>query len=778
MQTICLDLCPNEGNPILIKEELLDDLNKIGSSLNLALNNHVRLSDNRTVSLALPPSVELHNLPRSVAGYPKGLYVLNLSQIPTAWPISPDNSLMCGIYRFRSEFLKYYPVSLSASDFNSEKSLTAFKYLVEDHLNAVLEKLESLDQMPIDSLEWTDWLHSQGINCVLLGKLASKTRLPHIREHLMIEMIARTAKKAIQAQLRGSILHFKEVQALKVEEELRAIVLHTLATIVGNTSNEMVGYVIELLEAVKYKFDFCIDLDTFRHLPRAAIFLAVQHHSGLQFVDRIYDFNLESPFAKEDFLMFVPTVDKGPFSPSSSTTCYSTLYQKSYDNEGSNDKSSLANALTETEALYRLGQQVLPLGESTWQYPTYRAAIARQFVVLSRVHSQQRRPSEASKYLDLARSTSPKVHSVRAFIELESMAQKAAAFKASNSPSQIVQRDFFTDLKKVYGKAVVEVENHLGSHHPLMVCVHQEVAEIFASVAQNSNSILLESLQARHRALADSTKALGRIHRWTRSQVLKIGDINKSMGNLEEALSFYNDSFKSAHQCGVSPIILGEISLAISSCQMEKGDLDEALASAKRSRILLESTSNSSSSPNSTTELTPGKSETVINHFSTLNETLDRAYTVIADLALKIYEDVKEDSTVVLSEDIQLHLNLAVECYERLLDSIRQKPEIEGPKLLAVLKRIIGLKLRLARPSQKILIGAIKSKKVNASQSFVSECIMRIVASASASAYMDRYLEKLDKPTMSSAISSGLSSSGEAKELFDEISCLLQIIES
>lgn len=55
---------------------------------------------------------------------------------------------------------------------------------------------------------------------------------------------------------------------------------------------------------------------------------------------------------------------------------------------------------------------------------------------------------------------------------------------------------------------------------------------------------------------------------------------------------------------------------------------------------------------------------------------------------------------------------------------------------------------------------------------------MRIVASPSATAYMDRNLEKLEKPNMAAAISSGLNSSGEAKELFDEISCLLQIIES
>lgn len=772
-QTISLDLCPTEGQPIMIKEEQLDELNKIGAAMNLALNNHIRLADNRTVALSLPPNVELHNMPRNIAGFPKGQYILNLSQVAPSWPVNPDNPILCGLYRFRPEFLKIYPVSLSAADFNVEKSLTAFKYLVEDHLNVVLEKLESLEQIPIDSLEWSEWLHSQGVNCVLMGKLANKTRLPHIREHLMIEMIARTAKRAIQSQLRGSILHFKEVQALKVEEELKAIVLHTLATIVGNTSNDMLGYVIELLEAVKFKFDFRIDLDVFRHLPRAAIFLAIQHHSGLQFVDRIYDFQMEAPFAKEDFLMFVPTIDKGPLSIGSLDTCYTSLYRRA-NREGGNNNTIIEEALTETEALYRLGQQVLPHGESTWQYPTHRAAIARQFTILSRVHAQQRRPIEASKYLELARATAPKFHAVRALIELEVMNQKIAIYKVSNNHSQLVYRDLVNDLKRSYAKSVSEIEAHLGPHHPLHVCIHQEVAELFASLSQNSPSILAESLQAHQKALSDSTKALGRIHKWTRAQVLKIGDINKSMGNLDDALNFYQDGLKSAQQCGANALVLGEISLSISGCQQEKGDLDEALVSAKKARALLEGNSSSSN----TKEYTNTKNESVVNHFSSLNETLERAYTVIADLAQKIYEDVKEDSTTVLSEDILVHLNLAVECYEKLFDGIRQKPEIDGSKLLAVLKRIISLKLRLARPSQKILINAIKSRKISASQAFVSECMMRIVASPSASVYMERNLDKLERPNIASSLTSGLNSSGEAKEVFDEISCLLQIIES
>lgn len=276
--------------------------------------------------------------------------------------------------------------------------------------------------------------------------------------------------------------------------------------------------------------------------------------------------------------------------------------------------------------------------------------------------------------------------------------------------------------------------------------------------------------------------------------------MNKSLGHLDEALHFYHDALKSAQQCGAPSVVLGSIALSVAGCQQDKGNLDEALAAAKLARTLLESGPNSpvgvpadgtsggrnNDNPHRIGALSGSHEETSETSSSSPTwqgreqaEILDRCHLTIAELAQKIYEDVREDATAVLSDDIQGHLTLAVECYERLFDAIRQKPEIDGTRLLAVLRKIIALKLRLARPTQKILINAIRGRRTGAaSQNFVSECIMRIVASPSATIFMDRNLERLDKPALAAAIGSGLNSSGEAKEIFDEFSCLLQICES
>ena len=764
--TCLLDLCPQEpSHPIIIKEEYLEELNQIGNALHLATNPHLRLQDQRVIGLALHPSVELHNLPRSIVGYPKGLYLLNLSQLPPSWPVNPDSALLSGVHRFRPEFLARFPSGkLMAADYSPEKNLAAFRFLVDEHIPAVVEKLENLDEVLIDSLEWTEFLHKEGINCSLIGRLAQNSRLPHIKEHLLIEMIARTAKRAIQAQLRGSILHFKEVQAMRVDEELRAIILHTLATILGNTPTNMINYVLELLEAASYKFDYSrLDLDTFKRLPRHALFLAIQHHCGLQFVDRMYDFTLETPFAKEDFLMFVPTLDQGPVSVKSFTSAYGQTFS-----------SQVQPSIDVAGALYLLGLEVVPLGEASWQYASKRAAIAKSFTLLSRAHAKAGNVNEAQKFIDLARATAPAVHAVRAFIDLEAFEQCINILRQSRASSHLISREL-VNLKALHGRISAEIEAHLGLHHPIIVEIHQRIAELWASLASTQlPRPLVDSLDAHQSALSVATKALGRVHRLTRNQVLQIAQINRQLERYDEALSFYNDALKTAQQSGASILALAEIILSIADCHHDKGNLDEALEFARQARTALEGSDSHQSFSSSDVQVK--------------QDLLERAYSQVAVLAQKIFEDVHEEATTILSADIQAHLNLAVECYERMFDSIRQKPDMDGNKLLDVLKKLIGIKLRLARPSQKILMAAIKNKKSScASHSAVSELIMRIVAASSASSYMDRVLERLDKPTIISAIgNSGLTSASnsssantpEVKEVLEEFSCLLQIVDS
>ena len=115
------------------------------------------------------------------------------------------------VNRLRPEFFNDYGIALSA---NSCINLTQ-EALEEDDLeiceaslrvrtekiNEIIELLDSLTIMPIDSKSMTQALHANGINCRYLGLITSRTALPHIKDLCMVEIIARTCKRLLFQQL-------------------------------------------------------------------------------------------------------------------------------------------------------------------------------------------------------------------------------------------------------------------------------------------------------------------------------------------------------------------------------------------------------------------------------------------------------------------------------------------------------------------------------------------------------------------------------------------------
>jgi hypothetical protein len=49
----------------------------------------------------------------------------------------------------------------------------------------------------LDSTSITVKMHSCGVNIRYLGKVAERCELPHVREALVVEMLARTSKKVL-----------------------------------------------------------------------------------------------------------------------------------------------------------------------------------------------------------------------------------------------------------------------------------------------------------------------------------------------------------------------------------------------------------------------------------------------------------------------------------------------------------------------------------------------------------------------------------------------------
>lgn len=68
--------------------------------------------------------------------------------------------------------------------------------------------------------------------------IAKRSKLPHIKEQLAIEMIARAVKQVFRIKLREAVIHFRQVQALKVETELQNIALAILNEILNKVCAE------------------------------------------------------------------------------------------------------------------------------------------------------------------------------------------------------------------------------------------------------------------------------------------------------------------------------------------------------------------------------------------------------------------------------------------------------------------------------------------------------------------------------------------------------------
>lgn len=105
--------------------------------------------------------------------------------------------------RLRPEFLKLYKAKLSPDSFISIHSdskkheiflITACKYLRNTQVPKLVKDLDCLKISAIDSESLTQTVHRYGVNLRYLGLIADLTTLPHIRQIVVIEILARTCK--------------------------------------------------------------------------------------------------------------------------------------------------------------------------------------------------------------------------------------------------------------------------------------------------------------------------------------------------------------------------------------------------------------------------------------------------------------------------------------------------------------------------------------------------------------------------------------------------------
>ena len=114
--------------------------------------------------------------------------------------------------RLRPEFLKAYGPKLNPDTFEVssggkktdqlESDMTdANKTLKTKNIVELVNKLDRMEYLPLDSYGFTKIFHEFGVNMRYLGLITQSTRLPHIQEICMTEMVARSCKRILNFKM-------------------------------------------------------------------------------------------------------------------------------------------------------------------------------------------------------------------------------------------------------------------------------------------------------------------------------------------------------------------------------------------------------------------------------------------------------------------------------------------------------------------------------------------------------------------------------------------------
>lgn len=375
--------------------------------------------------------------------------------------------------------------------------------------------------------------------------------------------------------------------------------------------------------------------------------------------------------------------------------------------------------------LFNVGRLTLPHATAVWKDVLHRAHLSRQLYAVHRLDSGD------AGLLAMALNAAPKSHAVRATLMLAELARTRHPVCSASSA-----RAALADILRTGGEARRIAAGHLGEHSPVLIHLHQQQSHILSAllgrVKLSKSNQLVRDIQAEahaclQAALLISVKVLGRSHPATRSLQVEIGDLQARAGDHDEAIRSWQEALKTCDRADVqSARLLVQTARALQA----KGDLEQALQAAQHARQWLEEERSG---------LAADKDELLLH---------DASLALTAELAVAILANGQPVETAIdhhhfWSADMLRLVQLAADCHEALFERMRAHPDrMDGQDLINLLRKLISLRLRLARPSQKPLIQAACRRPVTESdRTRAKDVILRMVTASSASAFVERCLE-------------------------------------
>jgi hypothetical protein len=134
----------------------------------------------------------------------------------------PDFKDKC--HRLRPEFFVNYEKELNPDTFSAGKTATVGHYGYDEgeiidanksmkawYLNSLIQRLDKMDTMPLSSEAISEAFHENGVNIRYIGYVSEYTKLPHIQDMCLIEMISRSSRRILGKQIVDLMMNAGEI---------------------------------------------------------------------------------------------------------------------------------------------------------------------------------------------------------------------------------------------------------------------------------------------------------------------------------------------------------------------------------------------------------------------------------------------------------------------------------------------------------------------------------------------------------------------------------------
>jgi tetratricopeptide (TPR) repeat protein len=190
-----------------------------------AISKELNLKDHKIIANGAAKKIPLGSEVQGHECSDGRFYAINMSRLMP--PDLPEGGSDVTTKLLRSELVQSYNTSLSSDSFSSILNKpqneasgallddaepsdvdcgNASRYLRTVRIPEFVAMLDTMTLFPYESHTLTKAMHAHGINLRHLGSVASLTKLPHIKELCVCEMIARTAKDILNENQRKQII--------------------------------------------------------------------------------------------------------------------------------------------------------------------------------------------------------------------------------------------------------------------------------------------------------------------------------------------------------------------------------------------------------------------------------------------------------------------------------------------------------------------------------------------------------------------------------------------